>query len=45
MIFGCDERNSIDDIPFGGGPGMIIRPDVVEKAVNFVDKISTSPTT
>ncbi len=38
--FGCDERNSIDDIPFGGGPGMIIRPDVVEKAVNFIDEIS-----
>ena len=38
--FGCDERNSIDDIPFGGGPGMIIRPDVVEKAVNFITKIS-----
>ena len=41
--FGCDERNSIDDIPFGGGPGMIIRPDVVEKAVNFIDKISNKP--
>ncbi len=34
--FGFDERKSIDDIPFGGGPGMIIRPDVVEKAVNFI---------
>ena len=31
--FGYDERKSIDDSPFGGGPGMIIRPDVVEKAV------------
>jgi tRNA (guanine37-N1)-methyltransferase len=31
--FGIDERKSIDDNPFGGGPGMIIRPDVVEKAV------------
>ena len=30
--FGIDERKSIDDSPFGGGPGMIIRPDVVEKA-------------
>ena len=38
--FGYDERNSIDDIPFGGGPGMIIRPDVVEKAVNFITKNS-----
>ena len=38
--FGYDERNSIDDIPFGGGPGMIIRPDVVEKAVNFITQNS-----
>ena len=38
--FGYNERNSIDDIPFGGGPGMIIRPDVVEKAVNFITKNS-----
>ena len=31
--FGYDERQSIDDEPFGGGPGMIIRPDVVENAL------------
>jgi tRNA (guanine37-N1)-methyltransferase len=31
--FGYDERKSIDDEPFGGGPGMIIRPEVVEKAL------------
>ena len=30
--FGYDDRQSIDDSPFGGGPGMILRPDVVEKA-------------
>ena len=29
--FGFDERKGIDDEPFGGGPGMIIRPDVVER--------------
>ena len=31
--FGIDDRRSIDDEPFGGGPGMVIRPDVVEKAL------------
>ena len=36
--FGIDERKSIDDSPFGGGPGMIIRPDVVEKAVMSITK-------
>ncbi len=33
--FGYDQRNSIDDAPFGGGPGMVIRPDVIEKALKY----------
>ncbi len=28
-----DERGTVDDHPYGGGPGMIIRVDVVERAV------------
>ena len=35
--FGIDERKSIDDEPFGGGPGMVIRPDVVENALLSID--------
>jgi len=31
--FGISDRKKIDDEPFGGGPGMIIRPDIVEKAL------------
>ena len=38
--FGCGDRGTIDDAPFGGGPGMVIRPDVVEKALNFAKKNS-----
>ncbi len=34
--FGIDNRKSVDDEPFGGGPGMILRPDVVEKALMSV---------
>ena len=34
--FGIDKRGSIDDEPFGGGPGMVIRPDVIEKAINSI---------
>ena len=34
--FGIDKRGSIDDEPFGGGPGMVIRPDVIEKATNSI---------
>tara|TARA_B100001250_G_scaffold406566_1_gene425837 strand:- start:321 stop:1037 length:717 start_codon:yes stop_codon:yes gene_type:complete len=36
--FGIDDRKSVDDEPFGGGPGMILRPDVVEKALLSVSK-------
>ena len=36
--FGIDNRKSIDDEPFGGGPGMILRPDVVEKALLSASK-------
>ena len=35
--FGFDERKSIDDEPFGGGPGMVIRPDVIEKALHSIN--------
>ncbi len=48
--FGIDQRGSIDDEPFGGGPGMVIRPDVVENAMdsislksNNVSKIFLTP--
>ena len=34
--FGLGDRKSIDDEPFGGGPGMVIRPDIVEKALNSI---------
>ena len=44
--FGIDNRKSVDDEPFGGGPGMILRPDVVEKALLSVsNNINTKSTT
>ena len=43
--FGIDIRKSVDDEPFGGGPGMILRPDVVEKALLSVsNNINTKST-
>ena len=39
--FGLDDRKSIDDEPFGGGPGMVIRPDIVEKALNSIKSDSS----
>ncbi len=38
----ADKKGNIDDAPFGGGPGMIIRPDVLQRsyksAINNFDK-------
>jgi tRNA (guanine37-N1)-methyltransferase len=31
--FAADRHRSVDDTPFGGGPGMVMRPDVVDAAV------------
>ena len=36
--FGKGNYKKIDDTTAGGGPGMIIRPDVVEKAVINITK-------
>ena len=32
--FAADKHRTVDDPPFGGGPGMIIRPDVVSEAID-----------
>ena len=31
--FGVGKHKNVDDTPSGGGPGMILRPDVVDKAI------------
>ncbi|MDC0498280.1 tRNA (guanosine(37)-N1)-methyltransferase TrmD [Alphaproteobacteria bacterium] len=43
--FGIDNRKSVDDEPFGGGPGMILRPDVVEKALFSVSNNTNTKST
>ena len=34
--FASDKHASVDDTPFGGGPGMVMRPDVVDAALRSV---------
>ncbi len=34
--FATDKHRSVDDTPFGGGPGMVMRPDVIDSALNAV---------
>ena len=32
--FAADKHRTVDDAPFGGGPGMVMRPDVVSDALD-----------
>lgn len=45
--FATDKHKTVDDTPFGGGAGMVMRPDVIEKALLAVPhpgrKIYLSP--
>lgn len=34
--FAVDAYGSVDDVPFGGGAGMILRPDVIQKAIESI---------
>src|SRR5438128_12459821 len=34
--FATDRHRSVDDTPAGGGPGMVMRPDVLARAVDAV---------
>lgn len=34
--FATDKHRTVDDTPFGGGPGMVLRPDVVDAAMQNV---------
>lgn len=34
--FASDAHHTVDDTPFGGGPGMVMRPDVVSAAIDSV---------
>lgn len=38
--FAADKHNTVDDTPFGGGPGMVMRPDVVDAALASVEERS-----
>ena len=34
--FAADRHRTVDDTPFGGGAGMVLRPDIVDAAVASV---------
>jgi tRNA (guanine37-N1)-methyltransferase len=35
--FAADRHGTVDDSPFGGGPGMVMRPDVIDRALASVE--------
>lgn len=39
--FATDRHRSVDDLPFGGGAGMVMRPDVAAAAIDHV--VATGP--
>jgi len=36
--FASDKRKTVDDKPFGGGPGMVLKVEPIYKATNFIFK-------
>ena len=36
--FGADKQQTVDDTPFGGGAGMVMRADVIDAALMSLDK-------
>jgi tRNA (guanine37-N1)-methyltransferase len=37
--FGIDERRTVDDKPYGGGAGMILRVDVIDSALKSINAV------
>lgn len=38
--FSCDRHKTVDDRPYGGGSGMVMKPEPLEAAISFVKKRS-----
>ena len=43
-VFAGDKHATVDDAPFGGGPGMVMRPDVLGKAIDSAQEAGTEDT-
>ena len=41
--FARDKHRSVDDAPFGGGPGMVMRPDVLDAAIAGAGGVGPCP--
>src|SRR5580704_7412531 len=43
-LFASDKHASVDDTPYGGGAGMVMRPDVVDAAIRGAEAKFGMPT-
>jgi tRNA (guanine37-N1)-methyltransferase len=43
--FTTDRHRSVDDVPYGGGPGMVMKPEPIFKALDSVEARRGSPLT
>jgi len=41
--FATDKHKTVDDMPFGGGAGMVLKPEILDAALSSVAHISSSP--
>ncbi|MEL7216540.1 MAG: tRNA (guanosine(37)-N1)-methyltransferase TrmD, partial [Pseudomonadota bacterium] len=41
--FGLGKHRQVDDTPTGGGAGMVLKPDVVDKAIRFAQRDAHGP--
>ncbi len=41
--FAGDKHRQVDDIPYGGGPGMVLKPEPIFKAVRQIQEVGDAP--
>jgi tRNA (guanine37-N1)-methyltransferase len=41
--FAVDRHQTVDDAPFGGGPGMVMRADIIDMALRSVNELKKRP--
>jgi tRNA (guanine37-N1)-methyltransferase len=43
--FTTDRHRSVDDMPYGGGPGMVMKPEPIFKALDAIETRRGAPVT
>ncbi|TSC65595.1 MAG: tRNA (guanine37-N1)-methyltransferase [Candidatus Berkelbacteria bacterium Gr01-1014_85] len=41
--FATDKHGTVDDTPYGGGPGMVLKIDILARAIRSIAELSTKP--